>query len=132
MRECCHHCVIGRLRPGERGDPTAEVVLQCPGFSFGARKRFARKPAKVAKSATLNALCVLCASWVLCCVPRSASAHPVPFSYLDLRIQDDAIEGSLVVHMFDAGHDLNVEPPDRLLDLAVARQRAADVTKLFT
>jgi hypothetical protein len=87
---------------------------------------------KVAKSATVNALRVLCTACLLCCVPRSASAHPVPFSYLDLRIQADAIDGALVVHMFDAGHDLNVEPPDRLLDAAVARQRAADVTRLFT
>src|SRR5262249_52569604 len=80
----------------------------------------------------LRALGVLCASWLLCFVPRGASAHPVPFSYLDLRLQQDTIDGSLVVHMFDAGHDLNVEPPDRLLDTAVARQRAADLTKLFT
>src|SRR5262249_31726740 len=80
----------------------------------------------------LRAFCVLCVSSGLCLVPRGASAHPVPFSYLDLRIQPDSIDGSLVVHMFDAGHDLSVEPPDRLLDDAVARQRASDLTKLFT
>jgi hydrogenase/urease accessory protein HupE len=60
-----------------------------------------------------------------------AAAHPVPFSYLDLRIQPDAIEGSLVVHMFDVAHDLNVEPPDRLLDPAVALQRSPEITRLF-
>jgi len=56
----------------------------------------------------------------------------VPFSYLDLRLQNDAIEGSLVVHMFDAAHDLNVEPPERLLNAAVALQRAAELTRLFS
>ena len=30
-----------------------------------------------------------------------AAAHPVPFSYLDLRIQPDAIEASLVIHVID-------------------------------
>jgi len=64
--------------------------------------------------------------------PRLAAAHPVPFSYLDLRLQNDAIEGSLVVHMFDAAHDLNVEPPDRLLNATVALQRAAELTGLFS
>ncbi|MBW8862129.1 MAG: HupE/UreJ family protein [Acidobacteria bacterium] len=64
--------------------------------------------------------------------PRLATAHPVPFSYLDLRLQGDAIEGSLVVHMFDAAHDLNVEPPERLLNAEVALQRAAELTRLFS
>jgi hydrogenase/urease accessory protein HupE len=64
--------------------------------------------------------------------PRLATAHPVPFSYLDLRLQSDAIEGSLVVHMFDAAHDLNVEPPERLLNADVALQRAAELTRLFS
>jgi len=64
--------------------------------------------------------------------PRLATAHPVPFSYLDLHLQRDAIEGSLVVHMFDAAHDLNVEPPERLLNADVALQRAAELTRLFS
>jgi len=65
-------------------------------------------------------------------LPHAAAAHPVPFSYLDLRLQTDAIEGSLVVHMFDAAHDLNVEPAERLLDPAVALARSAELTKLLT
>jgi hydrogenase/urease accessory protein HupE len=47
-----------------------------------------------------------------------ASAHPVPFSYLDLHLQPGSVELSIVVHMFDAGHDLQVDPADRLLDPA--------------
>lgn len=50
----------------------------------------------------------------------TAMAHPVPFSYLDLRIEREAIEGTLVVHAFDAAHDLDVAPLERLLDAADA------------
>jgi len=45
-----------------------------------------------------------------------ASAHPVPFSYLDVHLQPGSVELLIVVHMFDAGHDLQVDPADRLLD----------------
>jgi len=68
-------------------------------------------------------LCVLSA--------RPVSAHPVPFSYLDLRIQPDAIDGVLVVHIFDAGHDLNVNPAERLLEPAVAARYTAALTALL-
>ena len=61
-----------------------------------------------------------------------ASAHPVPFSYLDLRVQRDAVEGSLVVHIFDVGHDLIVEPPERLLDPALVQSRAAAIVALVS
>jgi hydrogenase/urease accessory protein HupE len=43
-------------------------------------------------------------------------AHPVPFSYLDLRMQPGAIDGTLVVHILDVAHDLTIDPPERLLD----------------
>ena len=51
--------------------------------------------------------------------------HPVPFSYIDLRLQAGAIEGTLVAHNFDVAHDLNIDPPERLLDaglVAAARR----------
>ena len=40
-------------------------------------------------------------------------AHPVPFSYLDLRLQSGAIEGTLVVHVLDVAHDLAIDPGER-------------------
>jgi hypothetical protein len=52
--------------------------------------------------------------------PSLASAHPAPFSYLDLRIANDVIEGTLVVHIIDAAHDLGIDPPEKLLDRSVA------------
>ena len=54
-----------------------------------------------------------------------AAAHPVPFSYVDLRLQPGAIEGTVVAHIFDLAHDLNVAPAERLLDPAVASQQSA-------
>src|SRR4029079_5192507 len=47
---------------------------------------------------------------------HAASAHPIPFSYLDLRVPRDAIDGTLIAHIFDVAHDLRVDPPERLLD----------------
>ncbi len=62
---------------------------------------------------------------------RPAPAHPVPFSYLDLRVQPDAIDGTLIAHMFDVAHDVKIDPPERLLDPAfVARYADAIVTML--
>ena len=61
-----------------------------------------------------------------------ASAHPVPFSFLDVRLQPDAIELRLVVHVFDVGHDVNVTPPERLLEAGVLGPRADAITALLS
>ena len=45
-----------------------------------------------------------------------AAAHPVPFSYLDVRLQPHEVEIAIVAHIFDVSHDLNVDPPERLLE----------------
>ena len=63
--------------------------------------------------------------------PRAALAHPVPFSYLDLRLQGKTIEGVLVAHIFDLAHDLNVEPAERLLDPTFASQQSRAIADLF-
>src|SRR4029079_15948648 len=62
---------------------------------------------------------------------RPAAAPPVPFSYLDLRIKADAIDGCLVVHIFDAAHDLNIDPPERLLDAALAGKESAALARML-
>jgi hydrogenase/urease accessory protein HupE len=54
------------------------------------------------------------AAWAL--GAGSASAHPAPFSYLDIVFRDGRIEGTLVIHVIDAAHDLSVTPADTLLD----------------
>jgi hydrogenase/urease accessory protein HupE len=86
------------------------------------------KRAKLAKTTWLCGRCGLC---VLLFTARLAEAHPVPFSYLDLRLKADAIDGSLVVHMFDAAHDLDIEPAERLLEPAIAAQQSSALATML-
>jgi hydrogenase/urease accessory protein HupE len=58
-------------------------------------------------------------------------AHSAPFSYLDLKIGTDAIEGALVVHDFDAAHDLGIADPTRLHDVAFAAGYRDMLTRLM-
>ena len=57
-------------------------------------------------------------------MPRAAAAHPAPFSYVDLRLQPGLMQGSIVAHIFDVAHDLNIAKPDQLLDPAIASQQS--------
>src|SRR4051812_31140225 len=68
---------------------------------------------------------------LLLLLPSAAAAHPAPFSYLDLRLDQNGVTGTLTVHIFDAAHDLGVDPPARLLDPAVASGRARELTDLL-
>ena len=73
------------------------------------------------------------AALVLCLAPfavRPAWAHPAPFSYLDIVFTDGGLEGSLVIHVIDAAHDLGITPFERLMENDVAeanRQKIADL-----
>jgi hypothetical protein len=60
----------------------------------------------------------------------SAGAHPAPFSYLDVVFRDGGIEGTLVVHVIDIAHDLDIEPFEQLLNNDIVdreRTRIADL-----
>ena len=62
--------------------------------------------------------------------PAPAWAHPAPFSYLDVVFKDGGIEGTLVIHVIDAAHDLGIMPFERLMENQVAeanRQKIADL-----
>ena len=72
-----------------------------------------------------------CAFALLFGFSTPAAAHPVPFSYMDVRVGNDAIDLTLIVHVFDAGHDLGIEPPDRLLDPAVLGSVSDRLTALL-
>jgi hydrogenase/urease accessory protein HupE len=61
-----------------------------------------------------------------------ASAHPVPFSYLDLRVDRGSIDATVVAHIFDLAHDLNVDPPERLLEPGVAAARGRAMIDLLS
>ena len=58
-------------------------------------------------------------------------AHPVPFSYIDLRIQPTALELTLVAHTFDLAHDLKIQPPERLLESDTLNAQRSAITRLF-
>jgi hydrogenase/urease accessory protein HupE len=74
----------------------------------------------------------IAAAMVLLACPRPASAHPIPFSYLDLRLQPDAIEGTLIAHIYDVAHDLNVQPIERLLDPAVVSAYGSEIVRILS
>ncbi len=63
---------------------------------------------------------------------RPAHAHPVPFSYLDLRLRRGAVELTLVAHIVDVAHDLGVAPPEQLLDEGVLKDRSDAVVRLLS
>jgi hydrogenase/urease accessory protein HupE len=88
---------------------------------LSARKRIRRMGARLAPLALL---------FILSFAPPAA-AHPVPFSYLDVRIEPGAIELTLVAHMFDIAHELAIDPPDRVLDPSVLISKGDAVLALL-
>ena len=64
----------------------------------------------------LLALCTLA-------IAMPAAAHPVPFSYLDIQLQPSAVDVSLVAHIFDLAHDLQIASPERLLEPSLVAER---------
>jgi hydrogenase/urease accessory protein HupE len=73
----------------------------------------------------------IAAALVFLTLARPLSAHPIPFSYLDLRLQPSVVEGSLIVHDFDVAHELNLQPPERLLDPALVAQHAEAIVRFI-
>jgi hydrogenase/urease accessory protein HupE len=60
-----------------------------------------------------------------------AFAHPVPYSFLDLRLSRGGLEGTLVAHIVDLAHDLNLTPPETLLDPAIAESKKEPILSLL-
>lgn len=58
---------------------------------------------------------------------RPALAHDLPFSYLDLRAGDAALEARLTAHKADAAHELGLAAEDTLLDQAYLEARAPEL-----
>ena len=65
-------------------------------------------------------------------LPVLLFAHPVPFSFLDLRLVDRRLEGTLVVHDFDVAQELGIVPAERLMNPAVALDAAPSIRDLLT
>jgi len=58
------------------------------------------------------------------------SAHPAPFSYLDVVFRDGGIRGTLVIHVIDAAHELGIEPAV-LMNSEVVRQRSQQLGEIL-
>ena len=67
----------------------------------------------------------------LCTLTARADAHPVPFSYLDLRLQPGALTGTLVAHIYDLAHDLGIDEPGRLLNPALVSERGPAMIQML-
>jgi hydrogenase/urease accessory protein HupE len=94
----------------------------CAGFQQ-PREPFERPPKWIAGSIALVALTLL--------QSPALDAHSAPFSYLDLKLAPAGIEGTLVVHDFDAAHDLGVADPSRLHEAGFAAGYRDILTRLM-
>ncbi len=55
------------------------------------------------------------------------SAHPAPFSYLDVHLAGDSLEVTIVVHVLDVAHELNVPEQDLIEPSSLAPHASAVV-----
>jgi len=72
----------------------------------------------------------LAAAALLVVLGGRLSAHPAPFSYLDIVFRDGGIRGTLVVHVIDVAHELGVQPAD-LMHPEVVRQRSKQLGEIL-
>ena len=68
-------------------------------------------------------------AFVFICV-RAASAHPAPFSYLDIVFKGGGIEGTLVVHVIDVAHELGV-PPEKVMEPGFAEAQQKRIEEIL-
>ena len=73
---------------------------------------------------------VLAAIALLVVLSGRLSAHPAPFSYLDIVFRDGNIRGTLVIHVIDAAHELGIQPAD-LMNPEVVRQRSQQLGEML-
>ena len=59
-----------------------------------------------------------------------ADAHPVPFSYIDVRPAPATVDMSVVVHIFDVANDLKIQPPEKLLEPETLNAQGSAITRL--
>ena len=65
-------------------------------------------------------------------LPATARAHQVPFTYLDVRIDQGALNATLVAHIADLANDLKMTRIEDLLKPEVVNPRVAMMTAMLT
>lgn len=60
-----------------------------------------------------------------------ASAHPAPFSYLDIYLNETGTHGTLTLHDYDVAHELGLSDPAALLDVNTAQRNQQQLTRLI-
>jgi hydrogenase/urease accessory protein HupE len=63
---------------------------------------------------------------------QPASAHPVPFSFLDFQRSKTGLEASLILHDFDLAHELGITSLERFRDPVFLAERAGAIRALLT
>src|SRR5215831_9747058 len=93
------------------------------------RQKFTSRKA-VAESISLRSALLL---MVLVRLVAPIYAHPVPFSYLDLRLgqSQGQLEGVLVAHVTYLARELNVTPAEALLDPATVESKKEAILSLL-
>ena len=61
---------------------------------------------------------------------QPVSAHPAPFSYLDIVFRAGGIEGTLVIHVIDVAHELGMKP-EELMNSEALRQHEQRIGDLL-
>ena len=65
-------------------------------------------------------------------VAAPAAAHPAPFSYVDVYLGEQAVDVTVVAHVYDLAHDLEMDDPEDLLDSGVVAKRAEALAALLS
>src|SRR5579883_603692 len=68
---------------------------------------------------------------VLVTLAGTASAHPAPFSYIDLTLADGELRMTVVAHVYDLAHDLGIAPSESLLEPRAASQLGPAIATLL-
>lgn len=69
---------------------------------------------------------------LLLLAPRGASAHPAPFSYLDIHVEGDKLSGTLVLHDIDVARTLGIADPATLADQETVTANLPGLVTLVT
>src|SRR6187401_654059 len=79
-----------------------------------------------------SALSLVCVLAILSVLIASASAHSVPFSFLDLQLTSHGLEASVVIHDFDLAHDLGISDSSRFLNRVFLSEHSESIHSLLT